>query len=162
MQAELSEIEMSERRRIPRKTLCEILNWMQFEADTNYMGDLQNNILPIFSRLPASDKRTFLRAGLEELWEKEIQISNGQIFSKIQVSPEIDVDLSQIEAERFGITVNSKISRERNSSKLKRIFFILASAFLGMIAVVTISYLVDSPNGAEILKKTWFLFRELF
>lgn len=100
--------------RRPRLTISQILESMQNEADSEYNGDLPNNALTIFNALSTDDKRTFLRKGLEALWERQIAYAQeglqeivlaGEVVASpgVPAKPEVRISPVEIRSERESI-----------------------------------------------------------
>ena len=90
-----------ERRRDPkpRLTITQILDQMQRVADEEYGGDLQNNVLAIFTKLAAGDKKTLLRKGLLLIWEQQVELAKASM-QDIVIDQETRIDQVAVVEER--------------------------------------------------------------
>jgi hypothetical protein len=123
----------------PRLTIGQILDNMQFTADEEYSGDLQNNALAIFNTLSVDDKRTYLRKSLESLWEKQLMFANEglqEIVVPVPLSsptagpaapssPEKEVRISPVEVknERESLETGSYVEQQKLRQWLVKIAF---------------------------------------
>ncbi len=147
---------------VTRKPVGEILKSMQTEADVAYMGDLQRNVLEIFSRLSTMDKRTFLKTSVEVLWEKQIQDVSESLHRRQQLEIELDVNVSLAEVERLGIVVARKVALEKKRKRLATRTLFLLPFFIGVIAIYEISAALDSPSWVTVVRLVLFILAEIF
>ena len=101
-----------ERRRDPkpRLTITQILDQMQRVADEEYGGDLQNNVLAIFTKLAAGDKKTLLRKGLLLIWEQQVELAKASM-QDIVIDQETRIDQVAVVEERKKIEEVTQKSR---------------------------------------------------
>lgn len=123
-----------------------------------YQGDLQNNALAIFNRLPTDDKRTFLRRSLDSLWKDQIdlaqqglkdvviQIPEEELINKPnQAKEDLRVSPPEISKERTTLEELNAIEAVRFKNRLYLTFFILGTLGIGMVMFFT--YYYGNPNG---------------
>lgn len=146
---------VEDRRKTPRQAsnIKKILDQMQDMADERHSGDLQGNVLSIFSQLPSADKKTFLRKSLMLHWENFIAEETEDIeFSGVKINAE-DVRL-----ERENINELNAREQLKLKSWLTKAAAILATiAFLTMGAL-TVGMEIDKNDPAplmEQIKQVW-------
>ena len=89
--------------RIPRQTITQILDRMQKIADEDHDGDLQNNSLIIFEKLPTDDKRTLLRKSLMLQWETQIDLARHGTQDIMIEQEGVHIKHVELERERDGL-----------------------------------------------------------
>lgn len=125
----------------PRLTIGQILDNMQFTADEEYSGDLQNNALAIFNTLSVDDKRTYLRKSLESLWEKQLMFANeglqeivvpavvaapaSESMSQNQVEKEVRISPVEVKSERESLETGSYVEQQKLRQWLVKIAFVV-------------------------------------
>ena len=145
-------VDYVERRKpkLPRMTITQILETMQHQADDEYGGDIQDNILPIFTHLSKDDKKTFLRKSLMFHWENQI---NRARDGKLDVFvDDMVVDQFSIDNERSAIELDNYREQVKMKNRLAQIFlFIIMLAFIGMVAMTFILG-PDQDKGLKLLE----------
>ena len=98
------------KRREVRKTITQILEEIQTTADLYYSGDFDRHILEIFSKLPDTDKTTFLRRSFELHWKNQIALAQSGLEDVLVVSGEerLRIDPVSIDLEKKKLDLVSK------------------------------------------------------
>ena len=145
-------VEFVERRKPKpsRMTITQILETMQREADDEHGGDLQDNVLSIFTHLSKDDKKTFLRKSLMLHWENQI---NRAREGKLDVTvDDMVVDQFSVDNERSAIEMDNY----REQVKLKNVFakITLVVIFIAFIGMVAMTYVLgpDKDKGMMLLE----------
>ena len=141
--------EYQERRKVKsRMTISQILEHMQYVADTEYAGDLQENILTIFTQLHVNDKKTFLRKSLMLHWENHLMLVREGL-TDVEVEDMV-VDQKSVADERKLIDDNNFLEQKKMKSWVSKLFITIAViAFFSMIAMTYI--LGPKESGNEII-----------
>lgn len=136
---------MAERRRgpKPRPSIGQIMDGIQREADDMYHGEVGNNILSLFNRLPTDDKRTFLRSALVHLWKDQIQkeIDGRQ---DVCLDEEILINRDQVDWELKDIHEKNYQEQAHLKMWFTKVFFTFA--VLLFVGVIVVTYMVDGSS----------------
>lgn len=134
---------MVDRRSSPRMTLTQILDTMQATADAEHDGDLQNNVLQVFAKLPRDSKRTFLHRSLMLLWEAQIEIAQRGMRD-IVVDEDLVIEREQIAEERRLIVTTFPVEQQKLRTKLIQVVFI--GGFV-VFMIILMMVLFTDTNG---------------
>lgn len=118
----------------PRLTLTQILDQMQQVADSEYGGDLQNNALPVFTKLATNDKKTLLRKSLLLIWEHQVEMAKASM-QDIVIDQETRIDQEAVVAERKKIEdVNAEEQIKLKTWFHKVVFIVGVLLFIAVVA----------------------------
>lgn len=141
-----------DRRKAKRLTISQILDRMQREADTNYQGDLPNNVSAIFSKLSVDDRKTFLRRSLELHWSNQIELAkNG--MQDIVIEPDAVIDPVSVEKEKKSIEDMEVEEQIKLKMWMSKVSFSVGMVVLITIILVTYFYGPTSSNVDDLLKR---------
>lgn len=129
----------------PRLTITQVLDLLQETADTEYAGDLQNNILAAFNKLPVNDKKTFLRKSLMLLWEHQVETAKASM-QDIVIDQETRIDQAAVVEERKSIESVNAEEQLKLKTWFHKVLFILG--IVGFIVVVVGSLTIG--GGASV------------
>ena len=117
----------------PRLTITQILDQMQQVADNEYGGDLQNNVLPVFTKLAANDKKTLLRKSLLLIWEHQVEMAKASM-QDIVIDQETRIDQAAVVEERKNIdAVNAEEQIKLKTWFHKVVFVLGVLLFIGVV-----------------------------
>lgn len=117
----------------PRLTITQILDQMQQVADNEYGGDLQNNVLVVFTKLAVNDKKTLLRKGLLLIWEHQVEMAKASM-QDIVIDQETCIDQVAVVEERKNIdAVNAEEQIKLKTWFHKVVFVVSILLFIGII-----------------------------
>lgn len=118
----------------PRLTITQILDQMQQVADNEYGGDLQNNVLPVFTKLAANDKKTLLRKSLLLIWEHQVEMAKASM-QDIVIDQETRIDQVAVVEERKNIdAVNAEEQIKLKTWFHKVVFIVGVLLFIAVVA----------------------------
>ncbi len=144
----------------PRLTITQILDQMQQVADNEYGGDLQNNVLVVFTKLAVNDKKTLLRKGLLLIWEHQVEMAKASM-QDIVIDQETCIDQAAVIEERKSIeVVNSEEQLKLKTWFHKVVFVVGIVLFIGVVG----GSLMVGGNGvsvSEMLKDAQKIFELL-
>ncbi len=144
----------------PRLTITQILDQMQQVADNEYGGDLQNNVLVVFTKLAVNDKKTLLREGLLLIWEHQVEMAKASM-QDIVIDQETCIDQAAVIEERKSIeVVNSEEQLKLKTWFHKVVFVVGIVLFIGVVG----GSLMVGGNGvsvSEMLKDAQKIFELL-
>ena len=144
----------------PRLTITQILDQMQQVADNEYGGDLQNNVLVVFTKLAVNDKKTLLRKGLLLIWEHQVEMAKASM-QDIVIDQETCIDQAAVIEERKSIeVVNSEEQLKLKTWFHKVVFVVGIVLFIGGVG----GSLMVGGNGvsvSEMLKDAQKIFELL-
>lgn len=141
-----------ERRQTPRKTISQILDEMQAQADEQHSGDLPTYALAIFNTLPKGDQRTFLRKSITLHWRD--QIERAQASMTDIVVDDIRIDPISVEKERIDIEELNRVELIKMKTWLNKVIFI---AGLGSFVIFIFVVIMND----RLASKGWSIF-EMF
>lgn len=144
----------------PRLTITQILDQMQQVADNEYGGDLQNNVLVVFTKLAVNDKKTLLRKGLLLIWEHQVEMAKASM-QDIVIDQETCIDQVAVVEERKNIdAVNAEEQIKLKTWFHKVVFVVGIVLFIGVVG----GSLMVGGNGvsvSEMLKDAQKIFELL-
>lgn len=118
----------------PRLTITQILDQMQQVADNEYGGDLQNNVLVVFTKLAVNDKKTLLRKGLLLIWEHQVEMAKASM-QDIVIDQETCIDQAAVIEERKSIEVVNSEEQLKLKTWFHKVVFVLGVLlFIGVVA----------------------------
>jgi len=118
----------------PRLTITQILDQMQQVADNEYGGDLQNNVLPVFTKLAANDKKTLLRKSLLLIWEHQVEMAKASM-QDIVIDQETRIDQVAVVKERKNIDAVNAEEQIKLKTWFHKVLFVLGVLlFIGVVA----------------------------
>lgn len=118
----------------PRLTITQILDQMQQVADNEYGGDLQNNVLVVFTKLAVNDKKTLLRKGLLLIWEHQVEMAKASM-QDIVIDQETCIDQVAVVEERKNIdAVNAEEQIKLKTWFHKVVFVVGVLLFIAVVA----------------------------
>lgn len=118
----------------PRLTITQILDQMQQVADNEYGGDLQNNVLPVFTKLAANDKKTLLRKSLLLIWEHQVEMAKASM-QDIVIDQETRIDQVAVVEERKNIDAVNAEEQIKLKTWFHKVLFVLGVLlFIGVVA----------------------------
>lgn len=120
---------MAEKRKapVPRRTIGQILDAMQMDADFNHNGDVQGNILYYFNKLNIDDKRTFLRRAMALMWDTQVEFNkDGSHEVVIQVDKDVRIDRCSVNMERESIAEVNYEEQVKLKIWVQKVLFIMA------------------------------------
>lgn len=117
----------------PRLTITQILDQMQQVADNEYGGDLQNNVLTVFTKLAAGDKKTLLRKSLLLIWEHQVEIAKASM-QDIVIDQETRIDQAAVVEERKNIDAVNAEEQIKLKTWFHKVVFVLGVVlFIGVV-----------------------------
>lgn len=117
----------------PRLTITQILDQMQQVADNEYGGDLQNNVLAVFTKLTAGDKKTLLRKSLLLIWEHQVEIAKASM-QDIVIDQETRIDQAAVVEERKNIDAVNAEEQIKLKTWFHKVVFVLGVVlFIGVV-----------------------------
>lgn len=118
----------------PRLTITQILDQMQQVADNEYGGDLQNNVLVVFTKLAVNDKKTLLRKGLLLIWEHQVEMAKASM-QDIVIDQETCIDQVAVVEERKNIDAVNAEEQIKLKTWFHKVLFVLGVLlFIGVVA----------------------------
>lgn len=117
----------------PRLTITQILDQMQQVADNEYGGDLQNNVLVVFTKLAVNDKKTLLRKGLLLIWEHQVEMAKASM-QDIVIDQETCIDQVAVVEERKKIEEVNAEEQIKLKTWIHKVGFVVSILlFIGII-----------------------------
>lgn len=118
----------------PRLTITQILDQMQQVADNEYGGDLQNNVLVVFTKLAVNDKKILLRKGLLLIWEHQVEMAKASM-QDIVIDQETCIDQVAVVEERKNIDAVNAEEQIKLKTWFHKVLFVLGVLlFIGVVA----------------------------
>ena len=145
----------------PRLTITQILDQMQQVADNEYGGDLQNNVLVVFTKLAVNDKKTLLRKGLLLIWAHQVEMAKASM-QDIVIDQETWIDQAAVVEVRRNIdAVNAEEQLKLKTWIHKTGLIVSILLFVGIVGG-TLAIGGTGVSVGEMLKDAQKIFELLF